>query len=305
MQKECKDIKYDFDENEEPYYLIFSNCITFLENAKIESLFVFITLLENKDELYEIIKKNENINEHIQPIFLKKMEDLHKLIEVLKEDLIKKETVINKSFPYLKIYIPSYNISKIEIKNFFSIKELKLNNLADKQEIYIVGENGDGKTLLLQSIVVGIKGTLEDGLKEFRAIDSKSKISITENEKNILAYGSSRNNSCQIKEDSTGYLTLFSGEYNLKSPIKWLTDLYNAQNAKEPTVISLESAIKLFKYLLNREIEIEVTYKDVRFKEKGSEVTFEQLSAGYKGVITIICDMIARLSEKQQVKNIR
>ena len=41
------------------------------------------------------------------------------------------------------------------------------------------------------------------------------------------------------------------------------------------------------------------------FTEKGSEVSFEQLSAGYRGVITIICDMIARLSEKQQVEHIK
>jgi AAA15 family ATPase/GTPase len=33
-------------------------------------------------------------------------------------------------------------------------------------------------------------------------------------------------------------------------------------------------------------------------------VSFEQLSAGYKGVITIICDLISRLSEKQQVESI-
>ena len=199
-------------------------------------------------------------------------------------------------------------IDKIYIKNFFSIKEITLNDLKERKEIYIVGENGDGKTLLLQAIAVGLKGTQEDGLKEFRVREDEFTIEIENSEdckNSFLAYGSSRNDSCQIKEDETGYLTLFSGEYDLKSPIKWLIDLYNAQNAKEKTVISLDNAIKLLKYLLNRDIEIEVTYRSVLFKEKGSEVSFDQLSSGYRGVITIICDMIARFSEKQQVEDIK
>ena len=199
-------------------------------------------------------------------------------------------------------------IDKISIKNFFSIKGLNLKDLRNKKEIYIVGENGDGKTLLLQAIAVGLKGTQEDGLKEFRAIEDKFTLQIENSEdcqNNFLAYGSSRNNFCQMKEDNTGYLTLFSGEYDLNSPIKWLIDLYNAQNAEEITMISLDDAIELLKYLLNREIEIKVTYNNIFFKEKNSEVSFEQLSAGYRGVITIICDMIARLSEKQQVEHIK
>ena len=202
----------------------------------------------------------------------------------------------------------NYNLNNITIKNFFSITEINLINLKEKKEIYIVGENGDGKTLLLQAIAIVLKGTQEDGLKEFRAREDEYTIEIENKEdckNNFFAYGSSRNNSCQIKEDKTGYLTLFSSDYDLKSSIKWLIDLYNAQNAKEKTVISLDNAIKLLKHLLNREIEIEVTYNNVLFKEKKSEVSFEQLSAGYRGVITIICDMIARLSEKQQVESIK
>jgi len=199
------------------------------------------------------------------------------------------------------------SLKRVSIKNCFSIRDITI-NLKNRKEIYIVGENGDGKTLLLQAIAVGIKGTQEDGLKEFRKIEDEYIIEIDYKElcsNNFLAYGSSRNSACQIKEDNAGYLTLFSGEYDLKSPIKWLIDLYNAQNAKEKTLISLDEAIRLLKYLLNREIEIEVTYKSVKFKEKKAEVSFEQLSAGYRGVITIICDMIARLSEKQEVENIK
>ena len=199
-------------------------------------------------------------------------------------------------------------LNEINVQNFFSIKEINLNNLKEKKEIYIVGENGDGKSLLLQSIAVGLKGTQEDGLKEFRAKEDEYTIEIENSENcknNFLAYGSSRNNACQLKEDLTGYLTLFSGEYDLKSPTKWLQYLDYSEQKENNNVISVSDAKKLLQELLNSDIEIDISPDKVTFTEKGSEVSFEQLSAGYKGVITIICDMIARLSEKQQVEHIK
>jgi len=115
-------------------------------------------------------------------------------------------------------------LNKININNFFSIKNIELDNLKDKKEIFIVGENGDGKTLLLQAISIGLKGTLEDGLREFRAKKSEFSIDIENYDEcrdNFFAYGVSRNSYCQMKEDTKGYLTLFSKEYDLKSPIRW------------------------------------------------------------------------------------
>lgn len=210
------------------------------------------------------------------------------------------------------------NLKNIHIQNFFSIKDITLEKLEDKKEIYIVGENGDGKTLFLQAITIALVGIAEGKVFDltktqskftFHVVDkdnyeysSRTLQSITYN--NLLAYGATRNNYCQIKEDTTGYLTLFSGEYDLISPIKWLIDLYNAQNANEKVIISLDEAIKLLQKLLNRDITIDVSYDKVIFKEKGSEVSFGQLSAGYRGVIAIICDLIARLSEKQKVEKI-
>ncbi len=280
--------------------IIFSNCIEFAQ-FHITKSSVFITLEENRDEFYE----KERVK-NLYPIFLRKMNDFVVLLKTVEEDLNKDkyhEISQKKLSPCCNIE----NLNNITIKDFFSIEEIYLNNLKDKKEIYIVGENGDGKTLLLQAIAIGLKGTLEDGLKEFRARKEKFSVEIENKndiEDNFFAYGASRNNYCQMKEDSTGYLSLFSGEYDLKSSTKWLIDLYNAQNAKEQTIISLKNAIKLLQKLLNRDIEIEVTFNSVTFKEKGAIVSFDQLSAGYKGVITIISDLILRLSEKQKVTKI-
>ncbi len=204
-------------------------------------------------------------------------------------------------------------IDTINIKNFFSIIDIKLNNLKNKKEIYIVGENGDGKTLFLQAIAVALKGTIEDGLKDFREKEDEYTLEINNKflcRDNFFAYGSSRNNYCQVKEDMVGYLTLFNNSYDLKSATDWLIELDNLERYNEKlgkkNIISVDSAKELLQKLLNSDIEIDITPLKVTFIEKKSPVSFEQLSAGYKGVITIICDLISRLSANQpNVENIK
>ena len=209
------------------------------------------------------------------------------------------------------------SIDLIKIKDFFSIKYIKLENLKDKEEIYIVGENGDGKTLLLQAITIALTGIKEGDIFNFIKSQKKYNLSIVDSNQqyyghdsnnlcsNIFAYGASRNSYCQMKEDKVGYLTLFKGEYDLKNSEEWLINLFNAEKSSKRNIISLNNAKKLLQKLLNKDIEIEVTYNKVTFKEKSASVSFDQLSAGYKGVITIICDLISRLSVNQpNVENI-
>ena len=201
-------------------------------------------------------------------------------------------------------------LKSIEINNFYSIKNLKLDNLEDKKEIYIVGENGDGKTLFLQALTVGLKG-IEEG-EVFNLTKSQNQfftnITLEDNStfnkerqkhKNLFAYGSHRGNNCKMSVDKSGYLTLFNASMDLKDPMEWLIEIYNLTNDNENIEISLEKAISIIKNLLNREIEISVNSKSVTFKEKGSFVDFEQLSAGYRSVIILICDLLNRLSKNQ------
>ncbi|WP_321779161.1 AAA family ATPase [Sulfurimonas sp.] len=251
-----------------------------------------------------IYNKLINDSENIKPIYLKKLKDIDLLLEVLENDL-KKE----KSKNIKKEDIST--IDKIKIKNFFSIKDLQLDNLKDKKEIYILGENGDGKTLLLQAIAIALKGVQKDGQERFRKIKDEFELKITNSNKkiyksdeniykNMFAYGSSRNNNCQIKDDEVGYLTLFDGSLDLKDPVKWLQLLDYSESKNENNIISVVQAKKLIQELLNKEVEIDISPTDVIFTEKGSkQIEFDRLSAGYKGVITIICDMLVRLSENQ------
>ncbi len=295
--RECYyNVPVDDKKYTEPFVVI-SNCSNFAQ-FKFAHLSVFITLEKLQNDFFQ--KRTENV----YPIFLKNIEDIDILLNTLMEDL----NLIPKDSNKIEKNSCSdiETLEDISIENFFSIKNIYL-NLKNRKEVYIVGENGDGKTLLLQAIAVGLKGTLEDGLEEFRKIEKEYKIDISNDiccRDNFFAYGASRNSVCQLKEDKAGYLTLFSGSYDLKDPAKWLIELYNAQNAQEKTIISLNEAIQLLKELLNRDIDINVSYNSVTFKEKGAKVSFAQLSAGYRGVITIISDLISRLSKKQQVDTV-
>lgn len=285
-------------------YIIISKNYFHILNAKILRSSIFITLEENIETFFEYEQNN------IKPIFLKKTEDIELLLTVLNQDL--KQTTISNQTEEI-----SY-IKSIDIKDFYSIKNINLENLADKKEIYILGENGDGKSLFLQALTVGLKGVEEGDVfnlvksqkdYELRIEDSNSNIYDSKEKeniyKNLFAYGANRNNNCQMKEDESGYLTLFNPSWDLKSPMDWLKYLDHSEKSGKSNIISVESAKKLLQELLNSDVQIDITPETVTFKEKGSLVTFEQLSAGYKGVITIIADLLVRLSENQpQVTNI-
>ena len=290
-----------FDDN---YYrkafILFSRNYFEILNAGILKSSIFITMEENIDKF--LTYKN---NENIKPIFLKRIEDVDLLLNILENDLNKEK---QKDIPKEEIE----TINSIEINNFFSIKNLKLNKLKEKKEIYILGENGDGKTLLLQAIAIALKGVQKDGQEIFREIKSEFDLNIIDSKdksytadennsyKNMFAYGANRNNNCQIKDDEAGYLTLFDSSLDLKDPIKWLQFLDYSENKNEDNVISVAHAKQLIKDLLNKDVDIDINPSEVTFTEKGSKkIEFDRLSAGYKGVITIICDMLVRLSSNQ------
>ena len=267
-------------------YIFFSKSIVNILKFKVNKLAVMI-MDENQIDNFLKYPKSK-----IKPIFLKKIEDVDILLNVLEKDLI-----LNKrKEPKKEIQ----TINNIEIKNFFSINNIKIDNLKDKKEIYIVGENGDGKTLFLQAITIALKGDIADGLEEFRRIKDY-KLNINKNnikfcKDNFFAYGASRNNSCNQKNDKSNYLTLFNSNYNLVNPIEWLKELDYREKSGKRRIISVVDAQQLLKKLLHNNIDIDINVNQVTFKERGSEVSFEQLSAGYKSVIILICDLINRLS---------
>ncbi len=208
-------------------------------------------------------------------------------------------------------------LNDISIKDFFCIQDLEIKNINGNKEVYILGENGDGKSLLLQAIVLGLKGFIINradvtsnaryALQLLRDSEPQIEVRSTENHsfsvngdlylENIFAYGVNRSRKNPKNSDEYGFSSLFSDEVYLKDPTDWLLDV-DRWNARGFFSIKLDTAIKMIEELLDNNVKISVK-KNVIFEERGTEIKFEQLSEGYKNVITWVIDLLARLSETQ------
>lgn len=269
---------------------------------------VFITL----DSYIENMPYIDIENGSIKPILLKKIEDIHLLLDILYRDI--NESKDKNNVPQKVSYI-----NKVKIENYFSLKNIELDNLANKREIYLLGENGDGKTILLQSILLALKGNENEGVvNDVVKYNYNKKLLLSANDsngenyqfkdiakdqqtslKNIFAYGVSRFNTHKEKKDKTGYLTLFSNDQYLESPVNWLQYIDHKEAKGLPVAVNLEEARKILSELLDKNIDFEVTPDDVQFFERGTKLSFDQLSDGYKSVISWTADLITRLSVNQ------
>ena len=258
---------------------------------------------------------------NFHPIILKQTSDIHALLDLVRRKVNYKKA--RSSIFYDKPDTISY-LQQVEIKHYFSLQHIKLAKLTKQREIYLVGENGDGKTLLLQAVLLGLKdnrvtGIASDYVDENPTKDKLSvKVVSTDKQdysytdglkkeshpyQHVFAYGINRfrNDSDQKEED--GYLTLFSHEQYLENPVKWLQNIDYREKSGEGPPISLTMAKEILRELLDENVSIAVSPDRVIFNERGTEVSFSQLSDGYKSVIIWVSDLIARLSERQPYVN--
>lgn len=219
-------------------------------------------------------------------------------------------------------------IQKVSIKNFFSIKniELEFNN---SKEVYFLGENGDGKTLLLMAIYLAFKGnyvftktTKEQTGKiidlfrgfpniELNGVDTSENlytISKSAYIDEIYAYGTQRGRYSADQWEKYGFMSLFDSNQTLIDPVYWLKQLklkdlnspssiLPEKNRKTFSVIT-QSITEMFSELLEKNVELKIEGNEVLFIEKGYPLTFDQLSEGYRSVILFITDLLFRLSQK-------
>lgn len=225
-------------------------------------------------------------------------------------------------------YIEQGKVDAAGISGYFSIEGLDFKGLAKHNEIYFVGENGDGKTLVLQSLLMGLKwGELADKSTDreqigrivqyqndnntlnIRVFDDKGNTfgRDTTAMRNVFAYGANRNLSRSEDYDSLGYLTLFYDNKALRSPIQWLKDLELDEHQNQ-SPLKVNTAIKLLEEILDNNVKITLQGSQVKFsedptiafQERNTEgLSFEQLSDGYRSVMTWVADMVARLANNQ------
>jgi len=307
-----------FDTLYKSIYRIFNQTVFVLNTAhhQTELIDIIITSAKtttNNIDVLEILKlyiQNRNIN--IGSLLLEK---------------IPNKTIIQD--------IKSSQIKSINIENYFCIENLYFPNLVSN-EVYFLGRNGDGKTLILQAIIFALKygiikhisdkkevGTLLEYLAKNTSFSVEAKTINNEilgshvlaDINNVYAYGAHRHQHTADKKDddfdTEGFLTLFDNNKKLLSPDKWLLDTrmkeLDALSKGETVAMTTKIATNLLEHLLNDEdnenaltIEVDASKIEVRYKERnGAPIQFEQLSSGYQSVMVWVADLLARMSERQ------
>jgi predicted ATP-binding protein involved in virulence len=226
--------------------------------------------------------------------------------------------------------IKSAYLDTIKINSYHNLEGINLQNLKDRKEIFFLGENGNGKTLLLQAILISltqnfieyddlsekkITGTIIDAIKngklQYEAMDSyQNKYPLNENNyiylQNIYAYGVRRGNNKLTEDEKYGFMTLFDTETSLIDPIEWLIltltkELYCEKNKIIYTGVTTIDAIELLAQLFDgsENLQIKIFPDKVEFIEHEKPISFNQLSEGYKSVMTWVCDLLSRLAVTQ------
>ncbi len=198
-------------------------------------------------------------------------------------------------------------INNIRVKNFICIKNIGLENLTNKKEIYFLGENGVGKTVLLQGILMNIHNIDFKLYQYLPKINGKISAKTTESDKfqtNVFAYGTGRfrDSESNTNVDKSGYATLFDRNTLLINPIQWFKDVLLRETQNE-SQLKIETVLHFFTEIINFEddntFRIEREGSKFTFFEKETKTEFEHLAEGYRSVLIWLSDLLSRLTENQ------
>ena len=227
-------------------------------------------------------------------------------------------------------------INEVIIKNFLCIDDIAI-KLNESKEVYFLGENGDGKTLILYAIYLAFAGNrikslpsqyagiAIDMLREDTKGATLSGLDLiktaygtdqTTEMKKIYAYGTHRGRVNSIDNaEKYGFMTLFDANQTLVDPSEWIKDfcfremMSQSEKSDNQSPIDISDLVKkrkealenLFNRILDKKVSVEFDDQDnyrVKYIENGAKLTFEQLSEGYRTTIIFICDLLYRLFEQ-------
>jgi AAA15 family ATPase/GTPase len=235
----------------------------------------------------------------------------HPLINALSEDVFFDETHPQSLRCAIK---------QIAIENYQGIIKTNMTAIpVDSQWLFLTGENGFGKTAILQAIAIGLLGK-QDKNRILTAEDCQISIELKNNGDNqithlgephqthFVAYGSSRlqiqNQSAQneISEKSTITYSLFNPDGILLNIEYELLLWYLTKNPKYDIVKA--TLLKLLPKMADIQIKhnSEVVYLEKEQKDSNEvyqSLPFEKLAAGYKSIIAMIGDMLIRFYQQQ------
>jgi len=287
----------------------------------------------NRDDYFISFSKKLHSNINLNKISINKLKSykniasIKKLLGNYNEFDLKEENNLDLKRDienYLDLQIPKIILKKeeelrpkpkttyleaIKIDNYFSIQDMEIDDLKDKKEIYFVGENGDGKTVLLQAILLALKGDnyspfAEEYIKEIKkdkmfifTKDTKipDKYKDYRNVENIFAYGINRNKVHYTEFDEYGYGGLFDTSNSQKTT--WLQEPATVLNENHKIINKFIE--KLNDTIFINDLQIKKNDKGLVFLENNKPIDFDKLSEGYKSTIIWLCDLLSRLKTNQ------
>lgn len=238
-----------------------------------------------------------------------------------KEKFSKKDILVSDYFP----------IEYIHIKNFKSIDDLRIDfkedELNKKSWLFLIGENGVGKSSILQAIAVGLKldRKLIEPLIPSLIKKGKRTAEITIKERNneniintklvrktgkveqsgsfnsyLIGYGSLRLSVDEIESSSPkdtskiSYQNLFKPTKALNDVTKWLRSIH-----RNDVDFFDRIAISIKQLLPHDKSDTNLSIKNGEIVLGNSETLFAELSDGYKSTITLAIDIMMKLSDAQ------
>ena len=186
------------------------------------------------------------------------------------------------------------------------------------KEIYLLGENGDGKTVLLLALFSAFKyhtvsakrqitevsdliqKVKETNIEGFDNLERRYTLEAAPEFANFFAYGTHRGRYSTETDKSTyeryGFMTLFNNDMTLPDPSDWLAKQFLSSNGRPE--LSKENLEKVLSSLLENKVQIKLNAEQqIVYYEKGYQLTLKELSEGYRSVIIFVCDLLIKLSQ--------
>ena len=296
----------------------YNDTLALLYKTKIKQQLIEIIVLTNPVSLFDTTENPPLISEN-------------EITEILNDTLnwYQLYTNYHQSFHSVKVNVNNQeqpfpvSLRYLSIKKYQSIQKVVIDHVPNNaQFVVFTGENGEGKTALLQAIAIAAYGVLDEqaGLifdnenlaiidilfnnnpnevfNQYRGI--KNPYTDIQTVNNFVAYGASRLQlqSPESMDDNkmrhSPVYSLFRTDGVLLNIEHWLKENRSKKDKYEAvknTLLTLLPHISDIKY--------STTTKQFRYIEHQQEVSLAQLSAGHKSIVGMIGDLIIRLYDKQ------
>lgn len=295
---------------------------------------------ENEDGLLSKTYKTDNILTFLTNFISKDKIAIDGIIKELKEDelwFIDKTTFLKDNLSIRgRKYVEVKNstneryltLRSIQIFNYKSIKQVSINDIPPKtQWIFLTGENGYGKTLILEAISIGLFGKIEEEntllineksyIETVYALNGALDVTFSDNFNGrglclykeiarpcLLAYGSNRT-FCDNNSKGT-ILPLFDTNMGLPFLQKeWYAIGLNDSPKTQQQFKILEDTLAEIGLYIEVDKNEECLFFSLLFDEDEyfSTVKFEALSAAYKNLFLLVGDIIYKFTKHKDNVN--